>query len=206
LFPGTEKLTIEGIPSERNEKTGERNGMIEIPFIAGEALYTTVWLLNRTVIWTRQKHIDWKREAVLFLMYVNLAVILRFTFFPFDRINGHIQPLIFDPSTAYPFRMNLIPLRQLLWYETRRELYVNVLGNIAMFIPCGILLPLIYRKLDRFWKVLLAGMLISLCIEIVQLPFGVRGSDIDDILLNTAGTSIGYGIYLLTFGLKRKRA
>ncbi|MBR5859317.1 MAG: VanZ family protein, partial [Clostridia bacterium] len=42
-----------------------------------------------------------------------------------------------------------------------------------------------------------AGAGVSLLIEILQLPFYDRVSDIDDLLLNTLGFAIGYGIYRL---------
>ena len=70
----------------------------------------------------------------------------------------------------------------------------NVAGNAAMFIPGGIVLPIVYRQLNGFGKTVAAGALISLCIEILQLPFPSRASDIDDLILNTLGTAVGYGI------------
>lgn len=59
----------------------------------------------------------------------------------------------------------------------------------------GILLPIVYKKLDCFWKVAAVGALISLCIEILQLPFPARASNVDDLILNTLGVAAGYGIY-----------
>ena len=66
--------------------------MVEIPFLFLEFIFTSIWLVIRTVAWTKQKHIDWKREAVLLLMYINLAVIIRFTFFPMSKVDGQVQP------------------------------------------------------------------------------------------------------------------
>ena len=73
----------------------------------------------------------------------------------------------------------------------------NVIGNFSMFIPSGAVLPIVYRKLDSFRKVAGAGILLSLCIELLQLPFFQRTTDIDDLILNTAGVMVGYGIYSL---------
>ena len=171
--------------------------MIEISFLFLEFIFASIWLVIRSVVWTKQKNIDRKREAVLFLMYINLAVIIRFTFFPMSKVDGKIQPLIFDIATAFPFRVNLVPLVNLFDYNSKRDLLVNVIGNVAMFIPSGIVLPIIYKRLDTFVKVLLAGGGISLCIEIIQLPFSVRATDIDDLILNTVGVIMGYGIYVL---------
>ncbi len=54
--------------------------------------------------------------------------------------------------------------------------------------------------LDRFWKVLLAGAGLSFVIEMMQLLFPGSVSDIDDLILNTAGAAIGYGINKLDRG------
>ena len=177
--------------------------MLKISFIELECLFTAVWLLCRIIVWIRQRRINWKREAVLLLMYINLAVIIRFTFFPMSRVNGSVQPLIYDASTAFPFRVNLIPFVNLFDYDSRRDLLLNVIGNTAMFIPSGIFLPIIYKKLNSFWKVVSAGVLISLCIELIQLPFSVRASDVDDLILNVLGVAIGYGIYSAVKHLNR---
>ena len=178
--------------------------MLKISFITLELFYTAVWLICRIVVWIKQRHIDWKREAILLLMYINLAVIIRFTFFSMSRINGRIQPLVFDASKVFPFWVNLIPFVKLLDYNSKRDLLLNIIGNTAMFIPSGIILPIIYKKLDSFWKVAAAGAMISLCIEILQLPFSGRASDVDDLILNTAGVMIGYGIYALVRAVRKR--
>lgn len=177
--------------------------MWEISFIELECFFTAVWLFCRIIVWIRQRRINWKRETVLLLMYINLAVIIRFTFFPMSHIDGRVQPLIYDAATAFPFRINLIPFVKLFEYNNRKDLLLNVIGNTAMFIPSGIVLPIIYRKLNNFWKVIAAGAMMSLCIEIIQLPFRVRASDVDDLILNVLGVAIGYGIYATVKGLKR---
>lgn len=171
--------------------------MAAISFLTGELIYTGVWLLLRIIVWLCQGRIDWKREALLLLMYVNLAFILRITFFPMARLDGKVQPLLFDPAAAFPFRVNLVPFVRLFDYANRRDLLLNVIGNAAMFIPSGIVLPILYKNLDSFWKTVTAGALLSLCIEIIQLPFSVRASDVDDLILNTLGVAVGYGIYAL---------
>ena len=179
--------------------------MVEISFLFLEIAFTAIWLMVRVAIWIKQKRIDWKRETVLLLMYINLAVIIRFTFFPMSKSDGHIQPLVFDITTAFPFRVNLLPLVNLFDYESKRNLLLNVIGNAAMFIPSGIVLPFVYKRLNSFWKVLLAGIGISLCIEIIQLPFSVRATDIDDLILNTIGVIVGYGIVTLIRCLRRTK-
>ncbi len=169
--------------------------MFEISFLSTELAFTAIWLLVRICIWKKQNGIEWKREAVLLLMYINLAVIIRFVFFPIDLVDGHVQPLVLERTSVFPFRINLIPFVNIFNYSSIRDIIRNVIGNVAMFIPSGIVLPIVYRKVNSFWKVVAAGAFLSLCIEILQLPFPSRTSDIDDLILNTLGVVVGYGIY-----------
>ena len=143
------------------------------------------------------------RELQLVLVYICIVVIARFTFFPFSKVNGVVQPLIFDLERALPFRINWIPLVNLLDYEIYNEGLLNVIGNIAMFIPVGIIWPILFRQLQTPEKAIAAGFGYSLCIEILQLPFYDRVSDVDDLILNTAGFAVGYLIYALTVAVIR---
>ena len=177
--------------------------MTEISFLAGESLFTAVWLLLRVIVWFRNGKIDWKREAQLLLMYVNLFVIIRFSFYPFFRVGGKIQPLFFEAEKIFPPRLNFVPIVHLFDYAVRKEQLINIIGNTALFIPSGVLLPVLYPKLDSLWKVLAAGKFISIGIEILQLPFPSRVTDVDDLILNMLGLVIGYGIYALVCRRKR---
>jgi len=178
--------------------------MIRISLLTGELVFTALWLLCRAAVWVRQGRIDWKREAELLLMYINLAVLIRFVFYPFFKVNGQAQPLVIDPDKLFPPRINCIPFRNIIDYEIRREAVINIIGNICLFIPTGILLPILYRRLDSFRKVLSAGAGLSLVIEIIQLLLPNSVTDIDDLILNTAGVAIGYGIYMLVKSRKGK--
>ena len=73
-----------------------------------------------------------------------------------------------------------------------------------MVIPIGIIWPLIFRQLDTPVRVMAAGVGFSLCIEILQLPFFGRVTDIDDLILNFLGFLTGYLIYLLFRSVKQK--
>ena len=171
--------------------------MYEISFYVGMIAVTAGWILFRGAAALESKQVRWKHEALQFLFLINLLVITRFTFYPFSTVDGHVQPLLFDPAAVFPLRVNLIPFVNLLKYDSKSDLLINLIGNFAMFIPSGILIPLIYRKLDTLNKVILTGGAISLGIEILQLPFAVRASDVDDLILNTAGCLVGFGIYSL---------
>lgn len=178
--------------------------MIAIPYSVMVLFISSLWILCRGFVALKQKQINWKHEAQLLLVYICLIVAVRFTFCPFGKIDGKIQPLLFDPQLMLPFRINFKPFIYLFDYEDTRSAWLNLIGNISMFIPMGIVWPTVFKKLDRHWKVIAAGAGLSLCIEILQLPFFDRCSDIDDLLLNSCGYLLGYGLYLLV--TKRKRA
>jgi len=174
-----------------------------VPFWAGQLIVVLGWLLFRFVRCRKTKVFNWKSEAIQLLFLVNLLVIYRMTFHPFEKLYGKVQPLLYESATAWPFRMNLVPFVNLTDYETRSSMLLNLIGNTAMFIPTGILTPLIYNR--KFFGTMLTGFLISLTIEIIQLPFAVRASDVDDLILNTLGCLIGYILYALMRALHKKK-
>lgn len=171
--------------------------MIKITYPAMLAAISALWIIVRAGFALKNKRIDIKRELQLLLVYVCLIVVARITFFPMRKVDGVIQPLVFDAAKAFPFRINIIPLVNLFDYGIMSEAVINFVGNTTMFIPIGIIFPIVFKKLDTPLKNLAAGAGVSLLIEILQLPFYDRVSDIDDLLLNTLGFAIGYGIYRL---------
>ena len=163
-----------------------------------------LWLLVRGVCWLKDQKISPKREVALLLVYICLVVVVRFTFCPFGKVDGKIQPLLFDASRRFPVRLTLIPSVYLFDYPAMKEALLNLIGNITMFIPLGIVWPVCFKQLNSHRKVIAAGVGTSLLIEILQLPFFDRVSDIDDLILNSLGFLIGYGIYLLVKKSKKK--
>lgn len=99
--------------------------------------------------------------------------------------------------------VNLTPFVGILaFWESIGEPWAarNLLGNILLFVPLGALAPLIGPKGFGFLKTTVYGLSVSLLIECSQL-FLIRGTDVDDLILNTAGTVLGYVLYLLFRGV-----
>ena len=111
--------------------------------------------------------------------------------------------MIFDAAKTWPPRIKLLPIVYLFDYPISKEALINFIGNTAMFIPIGAVWPIVFKELDTHKKVIAAGVGFSLIIEILQLPFYDRVSDIDDLMLNSLGYIMGYGIYLLVKKIKR---
>ena len=177
--------------------------MFQISYQALLIAITVAWCLARLAVALKQKRASLKRELQLILVYICIVVVARFTFFPFSKVNGQIQPLVFHIANAFPFRINWVPMVNLTDYPTMREILINVIGNTAMFIPLGIVWPCVYKELNTPVKAIAAGAGFSLLIEMLQLPFYDRVSDVDDLILNSLGFILGYLIYLLARAIKR---
>ena len=175
--------------------------MFEISFLEMVIFITAVWILVRYLVNRQLSQVDLKRELQLMLVYICIVVISRMVYFPLHTVDGHIQPLIFDASRIIPFRTNFQPL--VFTWERYDGWKINIIGNITMFIPVGIVWPVCFKELNNVWKVTLAGFVYTLLIEISQLPFFDRCSDVDDIILNTTGVFIGAVIYFAIISLVR---
>lgn len=170
--------------------------MMQISFTSVVLFISLIWILLRAVVCVKNRRVDWRREAELLLVYICLIVLTRFTFFPFSKVNGQIQPLLFDAARVLPFRINLVPFVNLMDYPVFHEAMLNLIGNTTMFIPLGLVWPRVYKGLNTHKKVIAAGVAVSLCIELLQLPFYDRVTDIDDLILNSLGFLLGYALYL----------
>ena len=85
--------------------------MIPIPYFSVIVGITILWILARICVWLRCRKVSWKREAELILVYICIIVVVRFTFFPFSKVNGRVQPLNLDMARIFP--MVSIPALQL---------------------------------------------------------------------------------------------
>ena len=172
--------------------------MIKISYIQMFAFITLIWVLVRLVMVLRFRKFSAKHELQMLLVYVCLVVIARFVYFPLHHIDGEIGTLAIgfteDPSDM----ISLIPFYFL--FDRYDGWLINIIGNIAMFIPVGIVWPICFHKLDSIPKTVFAGMVLILFIELTQLLCPERHTDIDDLILNMSGVLIGACI---VFALRR---
>ncbi len=138
-----------------------------------------------------QKKLIRRTGQILFLLY--LAVLVYFLFFAdwYDH----------TPGSHWEYHVNLIPFREIRRFWRARHLlppravFLNLLGNVAGFVPFGFFLPVISGKLSRPAAVILSALLVSAVVEAVQLVTRTGCFDVDDIILNTVGAAVGYLIY-----------
>lgn len=72
---------------------------------------------------------------------------------------------------------------------------MEILLNVALFVPIGFLLGGMVHK--EFVIVLLIGCVLSILIELLQLATGRGLCETNDVIHNTLGCIMGYGLALL---------
>ena len=74
--------------------------------------------------------------------------------------------------------------------------------NYLLFVPYGFLVGLVFKKAGlNWWKALLVGFCSSFCIEMIQ-AFTGRLTELDDLIINTAGFVAGF---LIAEAVKKMR-
>lgn len=86
--------------------------------------------------------------------------------------------------------LNLIPFADMLAYPG------NAMLNVALFLPLGILLPLIWNHFRSVRATVLFGFGMTLSIELLQILVG-RATDINDLITNTTGAFLGFLLWKL---------
>ncbi len=106
------------------------------------------------------------------------------------------------------YHYNLVPFREirrfLRYYKTLgfMAVFLNLAGNILVFVPYGLFLPLLAHRCRRFWYVVLLSFDFSLLVEVIQLSSKVGSFDVDDLILNTVGGALGYLCFVIADGFR----
>lgn len=137
---------------------------------------------------------------ILLLLYIGIIFCVLFLRSGYKTDNpilywGYIERNIqIIPMKTVGEMINLItdPVASTL---ARRLAGANIIGNIFMLLPVGILVPLSSKSEINFNKFVFWSTISVLFMEVIQL-ISLKGSfDIDDILLNTTGLATGYFFY-----------
>ncbi|NMM52295.1 VanZ family protein [Paenibacillus aquistagni] len=134
------------------------------------------------------------RKMMLAITISYTLLILYFLFFAFGRLDraGHTTEYTFMFVPDDFFR---VPSLSDLLHPTVMDA-VGV-GNIAAFIPFGILIPLLYRT--RFVRFMALFILSILVLETIQALTFLGSFDMNDVIQNALGAAIGFGAYKLGF-------
>ena len=163
-----------------------------------------VWIFFRIALNVfkrrRNESVSYEKELLLtlFFLYVVCGLAITVIPLPYTEVRN---------PTANDF--NVVPvintIRELRATFTPRTSYMtphllkNILGNVALFVPLGIFLPLLSEKFHSLKRLMLFALICSLAIEFIQYVskfFGsFRSVDIDDVILNSLGAFLGFIIF-----------
>ena len=127
------------------------------------------------------------------MLAIYLVVLGTLVFLPFGRGMDLGDRLNLEPFATIERALELGP---------RSLSFRLMLGNIAAFVPLGILLPMVFRSGWSLALVAIGAVGLSAAIELGQLVISVwlgyayRSTDIDDVILNVLGTALGYLTFL----------
>lgn len=157
-------------------------------------IYLVIDIISIVIIYIFIFYQEWKSDRYILITKTLLFYYFAFVLF-FTNIIPIIIPIPLINTTFSNVSINLVPFLGIIngYKGATREILLNIL----MFIPFGILYPLSNRC--KFSQVVIKTLLVSLAIELWQFLSisGFSVSDITDIITNFVGSMIGYFIYRL---------
>ena len=82
---------------------------------------------------------------------------------------------------------------------------INVMGNVVVFIPFGVFMPMLFSKCKNVLLTTLLSLEFSIVIEVIQLVSRVGSFDVDDLLLNTVGGLCGFFVFCIGVAARKRK-
>lgn len=113
----------------------------------------------------------------------------------------YLTILWYYPDISFHPEYYFLNLRPFVWVTECyamgvRRMLQQLATNIVMFVPYGLLLPIVLKRLRTWWKTGLVALATTVLIETTQYFIG-RSADIDDVIMNLTGGLLGYGLFFL---------
>lgn len=131
-------------------------------------------------------------------LYTIVLLYLMFLGFGRDIMEDHIIRLT-------PITSTYLFIEKCLLYSQYRVLTINLIGNIVMFMPFGGL-GLVFPSLLNYKKLMLHFLAGIFVVESLQYFTRLGVFDIDDIIFNSIGVTLGYYFFKYTILLNDKVA
>jgi glycopeptide antibiotics resistance protein len=180
-----------------------------LPFLVASAIAVPCWLIFRVFrVRGSGRKVSFSREMLLLIFVVYLAGLAVATLSP-----NRSSRLLADGRGGVDLHPRLASLTcssNILadGSAARGFCMHNARGNVMLFFPFGILIPLLWKRL-RFWKALQIAIALSCGIELFQYFSSAWGSyraaDVNDVILNVIGASVGLALVSLARVLRGNR-
>jgi glycopeptide antibiotics resistance protein len=174
---------------------------IVFPFLVLSAIAVPCWLLFRLYrLGALGRPLSFHREILLLIFVVYLCGLGTATLEPNRSSRYRAEATVgldLHPSLAsLTCSSALLPRGS----TTQGFCVRNARGNVMLFFPLGILLPLVWTRL-RFWSGIRIAIAVSVSIELIQYlsrTWGInRTADVNDFILNVLGASLGLAVVSL---------
>jgi len=137
--------------------------------------------------------------AVLFGDYLavllGVLIVSRIEFAHFAENAAYYREHFELMTNFHPLETVLLYLRALKYNYIGLEIPIsNLIGNMLLFMPMAVFLPCLFRTMQKLWVFMLSMAVLLVAIEALQFLLSCGSCDIDDVLLNFAGTMIVYGL------------
>jgi len=179
------------------------------PFLILSAIAVPCWLIFRLYrLRTPGHRPSFRREILLLTFVVYFCGLATATLIP-----NHNSRSAAEAAVGIDLHPNLASLTcssaTLPRGSTARAFCLhNARGNVMLFFPLGILIPLVWKRL-RFWSGIQIAIALSCSIELVQYlsrAWSNRNADVNDVVLNVSGACLGLAIvFLLRLGRRGTR-
>lgn len=139
-----------------------------------------------------------KWMKLLFVVYILLVIKVIIFKYPYDQLYAIVQTWQKDVILEGLGSANFTPFKTIkmyIEYADKLNSVENLAGNILVFVPFGMLFPLIRSSKSGFLDVFANSLILVLGIEIFQLFSAFGAFDVDDIILNCFGAMLGYVVY-----------
>lgn len=175
-------------------------GIMAVPAMLGALLWLVFEVFQRLFRHGIKRKPGIYYKAALLLWFIFLAGLLGLTLTPAGFWPSLLRGELPTIPPAFQGGINLRPFHAswaLLRFYIRNGLWdavlINFPGNIILFMPAGFFTA-IFSIRSRWWKSTFWAFFLSMTIEILQL-FVSRGTDVDDLILNTLGGFLGFLIF-----------
>lgn len=133
---------------------------------------------------TREKILQ---NCLFAILFIYIILLLRITLFKQVSLYN-----LFSAIGAGERAVNIIPFHSVVEmiqnHVSPGRILENVFGNILLFVPLGLILPAVRKKMK---SIICAALLLSGSIEAVQFIFALGSTDIDDLIFNLLGALAG---------------
>lgn len=137
---------------------------------------------------------------VIFFLYLLLVIRLIIFKYPIDTLRDIAasweKGVILEGLDTANFTL-FKTIRMYIDYSYKLNSFENLVGNVVVFMPFGFLLPYVLVRGKNYFVMLLNAFIFVLGIEVFQLFSAFGAFDVDDILLNCLGATLGYALFII---------